>query len=179
MPRDKARCLIRGSYKRSSKGSQLPCYTEKNSLFEVKEKHKYWFQSQMQMGITVLPLTDFVVFTNSRYPIQIEWWNNAKFTCFSWKVYIKNKNTEHTWVQLERTAQDRGDWRVVIGGLCSRRNKGPENKTHGSFSVLFAKRCEGTVQTSEDWRRSINIQEICIAWSFLWNRRLVRAWYVL
>ena len=27
-------------------------FIEKNSHFEVKEKHKYWFQSQMQMGIT-------------------------------------------------------------------------------------------------------------------------------
>jgi len=35
----------------------------------VKEKCKYWFQTQMQMGITALPLTDFVVFTSSRYPI--------------------------------------------------------------------------------------------------------------
>ena len=46
-------------------------FIEKNSLFEVKEKHKYWFQSQMQMGITALPLTDFVVFTSSRYPILV------------------------------------------------------------------------------------------------------------
>ena len=44
---------------------------EKNSLFKVKEKHKYWFQSQMQMGVTALPLTDFVVFTSSRYPILV------------------------------------------------------------------------------------------------------------
>ena len=39
---------------------------QKKTLFEVKKKHKYWFQSQMQMGITALPLTDFVVFTSSR-----------------------------------------------------------------------------------------------------------------
>jgi len=36
------------------------------------------------------------------------------------------KRTGHTWKQLERIAQDRGDWRVVIGGLCSRRSEGPK-----------------------------------------------------
>jgi len=36
------------------------------------------------------------------------------------------KRTGHTWKQLERIAQDRGDWRVVIGGLCSGRSKGPK-----------------------------------------------------
>jgi len=37
----------------------------------VKEKHKYWFKSQMQMGITGLPLTDFLVFCCLRYPILV------------------------------------------------------------------------------------------------------------
>ena len=46
-------------------------FIEKQSLFEVKEKHKYWFQPQMQIGITALPLTDFVVFTSSRYPTLV------------------------------------------------------------------------------------------------------------
>ena len=27
------------------------------------------------------------------------------------------KRTGHTWKQLERIAQDRGDWRVIVGGL--------------------------------------------------------------
>ena len=36
------------------------------------------------------------------------------------------KRTGYTWKQLERIAQDRGDWRVVIGGLCSGRSKGPK-----------------------------------------------------
>ena len=36
------------------------------------------------------------------------------------------KRTEHTWKQLERIAQDRGDWRVIVGGLCSGRSKGPK-----------------------------------------------------
>ena len=29
------------------------------------------------------------------------------------------KRTGHTWKQLEGIAQDRGDWRVIVGGLCS------------------------------------------------------------
>ena len=36
------------------------------------------------------------------------------------------KRAEHTWEQLERIAQDRGDWRVIVGGLCSGRSKGPK-----------------------------------------------------
>lgn len=29
-----------------------------------------------------------------------------------------------TWTQLERVAQDRGSWRDIVGGLCSRRRNG-------------------------------------------------------
>ena len=36
------------------------------------------------------------------------------------------KRTGHTWKQLEGIAQDRGDWRVIVGGLCSGRSKGPK-----------------------------------------------------
>lgn len=76
-------------------------FIEKQSLFEVKEKHKYWFQSQMQMGITDLPLTDFVVFTSSRYPILVLKvtlsfrWNGEMKPCLLafHEKYIKNKNT--------------------------------------------------------------------------------------
>ena len=32
------------------KESSFP-FMERNSFFEVKEKHKYWFQPQMQMGL--------------------------------------------------------------------------------------------------------------------------------
>ena len=39
-------------------------FRKKNSFYEVKDKHKYWFQTQMQMGISTLPPTDFVIFTN-------------------------------------------------------------------------------------------------------------------
>ena len=46
-------------------------FTETNSFYEGKEKHKYWFQTQMQIGITKLPLTDFVIFTNVKYPILV------------------------------------------------------------------------------------------------------------
>ena len=31
-----------------------------------------------------------------------------------------------TWVQLERTAQDRVLWRTIVGGLCSRGSEGPK-----------------------------------------------------
>ena len=41
---------------------------ETNSFFVVKEKHKYWFQTQMQMGVSGIPLTDFVIFTNVTFP---------------------------------------------------------------------------------------------------------------
>ena len=34
------------------------------------------------------------------------------------------KRTGHIWIQLERIAQERGDWRVFIGGLCSGRSEG-------------------------------------------------------
>ena len=46
------------------KESSFP-FMELNSVFEVKENHKYWFQSQMQMGVSGIPLTDFVIFTNN------------------------------------------------------------------------------------------------------------------
>ena len=76
-------------------------FIEKNSLFEVKEKHKYWFQCQMQMGITALPLTDFVVFTSSSYPILVlkvtlsfRWNDEIKPSLLAFhEKYIKNKNT--------------------------------------------------------------------------------------
>ena len=76
-------------------------FIKRNSHFEVKEKHKYWFQSQMQMGITALPLTDFVVFTSSRYPILVlkvtlsfRWNDEIKPSLLAFhEKYIKNKNT--------------------------------------------------------------------------------------
>ena len=76
-------------------------FTGKNSCFDVKEKHEYWFQTQMQMGITALPLTDFVVFTNSRYSIPVlkvtlssRWNDEIKLRLFALhEKYIKNKNT--------------------------------------------------------------------------------------
>ena len=76
-------------------------FIDKNSHFEVKEKHKYWFQSQMQMGITALPLTDFVVFTSSRYAILVlkvtlsyRWNDEIKPSLLAFhEKYIKNKNS--------------------------------------------------------------------------------------
>ena len=76
-------------------------FTGKNSCFDVKEKHEYWFQTQMQMGITALPLTDFVVFTSSRYPILVlkvtllfRWNDEMKPSLFAFhEKYIQNKNT--------------------------------------------------------------------------------------
>ena len=41
-------------------------FMETNSFYNMKEKHKYWFQCQMQMGITTLQLTDFFILTNYR-----------------------------------------------------------------------------------------------------------------
>ena len=60
-------------------------FMETNSFYEGKEKHKYWFQTQMQIGITKLPLTDFVIFTNVKYPILV-----LKVTSSSrWQYEIK------------------------------------------------------------------------------------------
>ena len=42
------------------KESSFP-FMELNSVFVVKEKHKYWFQPQMQLGVSGMPLTDFVI----------------------------------------------------------------------------------------------------------------------
>ena len=39
------------------------------------------------------------------------------------------KRTGHTWKQLEGIAQDTGDWRVIVGSLCSGRSKGPKPLT--------------------------------------------------
>ena len=36
------------------------------------------------------------------------------------------KRTGHTWTQLEMIVQDRGDWQIIVGGLHSRRSKGPK-----------------------------------------------------
>ena len=55
----------------------------------------------MQMGITALLLTDFVVFTNSRYPILVlkvtlsfRWNDEIKPRLLAFhEKYIKNKNT--------------------------------------------------------------------------------------
>ena len=74
-------------------------FIEKNSCFEVREKHKCW--TQMQMGITAPPLTDFVVFTSSRYSILLlkvtlssRWNDEMKLSLFALhEKYIKNKNT--------------------------------------------------------------------------------------
>ena len=52
------------------KESSFP-FIELNSVFVVKEKHNYWFQSQMQMGISRIPLTDFVTFTNNTFPVSV------------------------------------------------------------------------------------------------------------
>ena len=42
-----------------------------NSFFVVKERHKYWFQNQMQMEVSGIPLTDFVIFTNVPFPVLV------------------------------------------------------------------------------------------------------------
>ena len=44
------------------------------------------------------------------------------------RKYIEKdiKRAGHTWKQLERIAQDIGDWQVIVGGLCSGRSKGPK-----------------------------------------------------
>ena len=52
------------------KESSFP-FMELNSVFVVKEKHKYWFQSQMQMGVSGIPLTDFVIFTSNTFPVLV------------------------------------------------------------------------------------------------------------
>ena len=46
----------------------------------------------------------------------------------TWRQELEKdiKRTGHTWKQLERIVQDRGDWRVIVGGLCSGRSKGPK-----------------------------------------------------
>lgn len=38
----------------------------------------------------------------------------------------ETKKMGYTWRQLERIAQDRGLWRTVVGGLCSRGSDGPK-----------------------------------------------------
>ena len=60
---------------------------EKNSLYEVNEKHKYWFQSQMHMGITKLSLSDFVTFINLIFPILVQ---KVKFPS-RWQCEIKSR----------------------------------------------------------------------------------------
>ena len=52
------------------KESSFP-FMELNSDFVVKEKHKNWFPSQMQMGVSGIPLTDFVIFTNNTFPVLV------------------------------------------------------------------------------------------------------------
>ena len=52
------------------KESSFP-FIELNSVFVVKEKHKYWFQSQMQMGVSGISLTHFVTFTNNTFPVLV------------------------------------------------------------------------------------------------------------
>ena len=57
---------IKGNQKESS----FPVM-ETNSFFVVKERHKYWFQTQMQMGVSGIPLTDFVIFSNVTFPVLV------------------------------------------------------------------------------------------------------------
>ena len=84
----------------SQKEASFP-FTKNNSFYEVKDKHKYWFQTQMQMGISTLPLTDFVIFTSSRYPILVlkvtfssRWSNEIKPSLLAFhKKYIANNNS--------------------------------------------------------------------------------------
>ena len=46
----------------------------------------------------------------------------------TWRGKLKKniKRTGQTWKQLEKIAQDRGDWRAIVGGLCSGKSKGPK-----------------------------------------------------
>ena len=41
----------------------------------------------------------------------------------SWRSYLEAdmRRNGYTWGELQRLAQDRDDWRVLIGGLCPRR----------------------------------------------------------
>ena len=66
------------------KQTNFPLMVKKTLL---KEKHKYWFQSQMQMGITKLSLTDFVTFTNLIFPILAL---KVKFSS-RWQYEIKSR----------------------------------------------------------------------------------------
>ena len=43
-----------------------------------------------------------------------------------WELEKYIKRTGHTWKQLEMIAQDRGDWQVIVGGLCFGNSKGPK-----------------------------------------------------
>ena len=69
---------------------------ETNSFFVVKERHKYWFQTQMQMGVSGIPLTDFVIFTNVTFPVLVlkvtsssRWEDEIKPSLFAFhKKYI-------------------------------------------------------------------------------------------
>ena len=55
-----------------------------------------------------------------------------------WRELEKDiKRSGYTWKQLERIAQDRGDWTVVIGGLCSGRSKGPKQVSTCGYCVQY------------------------------------------
>lgn len=45
----------------------------------------------------------------------------------------------YTWGDLQRLAQNRDDWRVLIGGLCSRRGYGndDDDDIFRAFSAIF------------------------------------------
>ena len=88
---------------------------ETNCFYEVKQKHKYWFQCQMLMGITNLPLTDFVIFTNFSFPILVlkvrtssRWQHEIKQRLLAFhEKYIKKlelKNDLRTGRTLERNS---------------------------------------------------------------------------
>lgn len=82
------------------KETSFPFMETDSNKYEVKENHKYWFQSQMQMGITKLSLTDFVVFTSIRFPILVmnvtfssRWQSEIKPRILAfYEQYIKDKN---------------------------------------------------------------------------------------
>ena len=101
MPGVKARRITRGSYKRSLKGSELPFYRKKKSCFEVKEKYEYWFQtdadgnhcSSFDWLCCFYQLKISHSCFESHTVVQMEWWNEAKFICISWKVYSKQEHS--------------------------------------------------------------------------------------
>ena len=92
------------------------------ALFVKWRKNKFLFQSQMQMGNHCSSFNLLRCFYQLQIShcyfeihtvIQMEWWNKAKFTCFSWKAEYE-KQEHYVTLGWWKSFKDLGHIKEII-----------------------------------------------------------------